>query len=157
MDAQELRSRLLEIAGVKQVVRVEQVVSRGPGIVLSERACWIDGEDCPYGRPGGRFLERPIRSCVPRTDNKTGCLKLNENLDDLEDLMREEVRESIEEGVSEKVSKATTSVSSELFALADDATDEQVKKTLKLAAELIKEEEGIEDRKIVLLEDLEIE
>lgn len=157
MDKQELTERLLEIAGVRQIVKVEQIVSRGPGIILSERACWLDGEECPYGgKPEGQFLKRPV-FCVPKTNNREGCLKLSENLDDLEELMREGVREDIEEGVSEKVEKATTSVSNELSALADDAEGDQAKEVLKLAAELIKGGCGVEDRKIVLLEDLEIE
>lgn len=157
MDAQELNNRLLEIANVRQIVRVEQAVSRGPGIVLTERACWLDGEECPYGRPEGQFLKRPTVSCVPRTSEITGCLKLNEASDELEDLMDGSLLERLEKEVSEKVSKATTSVSSELGALADGAKDDQVKKVLKLAAELIKEWDDVEDRKIVLLEDLEIE
>ena len=152
MDKQELTRRLLKIAGMKQIV------NRGPSISLIERTCWVDGEECPYGRPEGQFLKRPVRSCVPRTENRTGCLKLNENLDDFEDLMREDVREDLERAVSEKVSKATTTVSSELRALADGAGDGQEKEVLKLTAELIREEEsGLENRKIVLLEDLEIE
>ena len=146
MDAQELNKRLLEIAKGSQ------------NIAKTERACWLDGAECPYGRPGGQFLKRPEKSCVPKTEYKTGCLKLSENLDDFEDLMREDVREDLERAVSEKVNKAATSVSSELSALADNAGNNQVKGVLKLAAELVKEEgSGLVNRKIVLLEDLEIE
>lgn len=157
MDKQELTGRLLEIAGVRQIVKVEQIVNRELGIVLTERTCWLDGEECPYGRPEGQFLKRPRVDCKPRTEKSMGCLKLNENSEELDGLMREDVREDIEKEVSEKVSKATTSVSNELSALADDVEDDQVKGTLKLAAELIKEGSGVEDRKIVLLTDLDLD
>ena len=71
--------------------------------------------------------------------------------------MREDVRKSIEEEVSEKVKKATTKVSRELKALADQTESDQAKEILKLAAELIEEEDnGLEDRRIVLLGDLNI-
>lgn len=124
---------------------------------FTERACWLDGEECPYGRPGGQFLKRPRVDCKPKTKESMGCSKLSENSDEFDDLMREDVRESIEEEVSEKVKKAVTKVSSELRALADQA-DDQEKKVLKLAAELIEEEEGgLEDRKIVLLTDLDLD
>ena len=45
MDSQELTRRLLEIA------------KGSPGITITERTCWFDGEECPYGRPGGSVLE----------------------------------------------------------------------------------------------------
>ncbi len=152
MDKQELTGRLLEIAGVKQIVKVEQIVNREPGIVLTERTCWLDGEECPYGRPEGQFLKRPRVDCKPRTEKSMGCLKLNENSEELDGLMREEVREGIEKEVFERIKKAVTKVSSELRALADRAEDSQEEEVLKLAAELIeKEEGGLEDWKIVLL------
>ena len=145
MDSQELTRRLLEIA------------KGSPGIIITERTCWLDGEECPYGRPEGQFLKRPRADCKPKTKKSAGCSKFNENSDEFDDLMREDVRKSIEKDVSEKVSKATTSVGNELSALADDAEDDQAKEVLKLAAELIKRGCGVEDRKIVLLKDLEIE
>jgi hypothetical protein len=124
---------------------------------LPSRTCWLDGEECPYGRPDGQFLKRPERSCVPRTKNKTGCLKLNENSDALEDMLSEGFIEEAKEKVSEIINRATTSVSNELSALADEAEEGQVKEVLKLAAELVKEGGGVKNRKIVLLEDLDIE
>ncbi len=152
MDSQELARRLLEIA------RGKKTAEAGPlDVTITERACWLDGEECPYGRPEGQFLKRPRVDCKPKTKRSMGCSKLSENSDELDDLMREDVRESIEEEVSEKVSKATTSVSNELSALADDAEGDQAKEVLKLAAELIKGGCGAEDRKIVLLTDLHLD
>ncbi len=151
MDSQELARRLLEIAKGEETARV------GPCVIKTERACWLDGEECPYGRPEGQFLKRPGLDCKPRTSEITGCLKLNENSDELEDMLSRAFLEGLEKDVSEKVKKATTSVSNELSALADDAEDNQAKEVLKLAAELIKGGCGVEDRKIVLLEDLKIE
>lgn len=147
MDSQELARRLLEIAKV------------GPQVLPKpERTCWLDGEECPYGRPEGQFLKRPRVDCKPKTKRSMGCSKLSENSDEFDDLMREDVRESIEEEVSEKVKKATTKVSRELRALADQTKNDKAKEVLKLAAELIEEEDdGLEDRKIVLLGDLDIE
>ncbi len=152
MDSQELTKRLLEIAKGGE----------SPGItaIETERACWLDGEECPYGRPGGQFLKRPLAFCKPCRPpagaGTNGCYKLNNQSEELDELMSEFSRSIIREELSEKVKKATTKVSSELRALADGAEDNQVKETLKLAAELIEQEEGgLENRDIVLLDDLD--
>lgn len=99
-------------------------------------------------------MKRPRTFCRP-----TGCSKLGDNLEEIDDLVSIALREStIEEELSEKVEKATTKVSGELRALADQAEDSQVKEVLKLVAELIeKEGGGLEDREIVLLEDLKLD
>jgi hypothetical protein len=143
MDSQELSKRLLKIAKTE-----------------TERACWLDGGECPYGRPEGQFLKRPEALCKPCRPpvgaGTNGCSKLNDQSEELGELMSEYLRSGIREELSEKIKKATTKVSSELIALADRAEDNQAKEVLKLAAELIEQEEGdLEDRDIVLLEDLD--
>ncbi len=147
MDPQELSKRLLEIARAT------------PGTTAPERVCWLDGEECPYGNPEGQFLKRPLAFCKPNNPQgygTNGCLKLNEHSDELEGLLSKSLRDEMREGLSEKVRQAITKVSDELSAIAELAESDQIQKVLKLAAALIKGgEEGLVDRDIVLLEDLE--
>ncbi len=148
MDPQELSRRLLEIA------------KGGLGATPIERTCWLDGRECPYGNPEGQFLKRPPTFCKPHKSQghgTNGCLKLNEHSDELDGLLSESLRYEMREELSEKVRQATTKVSHELSAIAEQAESDQTQKVLKLAAELIEkgEEDGLVDRDIVLLEDLE--
>jgi hypothetical protein len=82
-----------------------------------------------------------------------GCLKLSDSLGEFDHLLN---------GQSGKISEARTKISDQLKALADDAGDSsqgdcsQVEEVLRLAAELIEEGEGgLQDKEIVLLEDLD--
>ena len=149
MDPQELTRKLLEIAGV------------GKSIAITKRACWLDGSECPYGMPGGQFINRPVTFCRPNhptSHGTNGCPRLNDHLDELKKPMAELLGDEIREGFSQKIEKATTKISSELKALADQTRNEPTKGVLKLAAELIEAgEDRLEDRKIVLLEDLDLE
>lgn len=129
MDSQELSRRLLEIA------------KGSPGITITERACWLDGEECPYGKPEGQLLKRPKSFCKPKGKELTGCPKLNDNLGEIDELTSVSVYQELSGEIEEEIKKATTRVSSELRALADGAESDQVKGTLKLAAELIEKEE----------------
>lgn len=40
--------------------------------LTNPRACWIDGEYCPFGEPHGQFNRRPLTSCTPH-----GCHKVD--------------------------------------------------------------------------------
>lgn len=43
-------------------------------ILGSDKACWLDGTTCPYGSPGGKFMDRPTSFCFL---GNGGCAKLN--------------------------------------------------------------------------------
>jgi len=145
MDIQELNRRLLEI------------VKGTPTVTITERACWLDGEECPYGRPEGQLLKRPTVFCRPQSKSRSGCLKLNDHCEELYELMNKSLCYAPKEEIYRKVEKAVTKVSSELGALADQATSCGAKELLKIAAELIEKKDfGLKDREIVLLEDLEL-
>lgn len=159
MDSEELNRRLLEIAGASAKSREEETAREAARLqeeAKRERVCWLDGEECPYGKPGGQFTMRPTASCRPRTPHGAGCMRFSDIVEELDELASITLLEKLEGEVNEKVEKATTKVSKELWALADGAKDQQVKEILKLASELVEKEEDLEDREIVLLEDLEI-
>lgn len=140
MDSQELSRRLVGIA------------KGSLGITITKRTCWIDGSDCPYGQPEGQFLFRPRQFCRPSREGSSGCRRVDDCSDELKSL----VTSILVEGMEEKIKKAATKVSSELRALADQATGGGAKDLLKMVAELIEKKEfDLENREIVLLEDLE--
>lgn len=43
---------------------------------MPSRNCWLDGTECPYGRPEGKFIFRPVVFCRMPRGKDTGCAKL---------------------------------------------------------------------------------
>ncbi|MEK7154053.1 MAG: hypothetical protein AAB792_00655 [Patescibacteria group bacterium] len=131
MDSQELTRRLIGIT------------KGSPGAIITERTCWLDGEECPYGRPEGRFLLRPKVFCRPSLPSPlggiqpgTGCGKIDGKLPEFDDLARKILGQELATVLRNQILKLSGEV--EAAADADEKLEEPQKAVLKLAAELIR-------------------
>ncbi len=115
------------------------------------KACWIDGSECPYGQPGGQFLDRPRLFCRPSRDGKsgTGCSVIDDNLDDLHEVAKGIQRKEIRRALSPIIEERVLLLSGEVDAAAENEKDEEKKGVLRLAAVVIKEREEAKDPFIV--------
>ena len=141
-------------------IDIDGELTRLAGLLLSPktksmetpRACWLDGSECPYGQPGGQFLDRPRIFCRPSKEDGTpgtGCSVIDDNLDDLHEVAKEIQRKEIERALSPIMEEQALSLSGEVDAAADNEKDEKKKGVLKLAATVIKEREEAKDPFIV--------
>jgi|SRR3989344_8827815 len=86
--------------------------------IPSDNACWINGEKCPYGDPGGRIDHAPIRWC-------SNCQKLNDNSWMIENLLsegaiKEIAEETITNSIEEEINEKTETLMEVLQGLADE-------------------------------------
>lgn len=98
--------------------------------------CWLDGDMCPYGRPNGKFINRPINFCIVPTGPGTGCSKLFDNVDELNQMTKGHIESEIEKRIDEIVRERSVTLDSELRAAADELESVE-KETLVLAADII--------------------
>ena len=151
MEESGLTKELVKIAGLPENVfelleKLKELERKGP---KSGRACWIDGEECPYGRPRGQFLFRPKQFCRPGVGPGTGCQKINDS-EDLTVMKEEALRQEWQEQLSEIVKETTLKLSCEVRTVAESEENKQKKGVFKLAADLIEEREKSErDTQIV--------
>lgn len=140
--ALNVNARLLEIvdlSGFKQLN--PQEFKR-----LNPRECWLDGDECPYGQPGGKFLDRPKNFC-----QLSVCHKLDDLCDELEELYQggkyfeERVDDAVEEefnAKSKKLSELIGEIANQSFASDEEA---QMQGVLLLAAEVLLTEGEVTD------------
>lgn len=106
-------------------------------IQASPKACWLDGQDCPYGQPYGQFRYRPTVFCIIPTRDGSGCTKLLEYSDDLDHVGGGFIESEIERRIDERVEEKQVKFDGEVRAVADELDDPAEKETLKLAADII--------------------
>jgi len=109
---------------------------------IPENTCWVDGEKCPYGLPGGRFDQRPEQFCFVPFANKSGCNKLRPLADVIEGMAGEIRLEAKTTEIEDSIEKEKVTLDSEVRVVADDGefTDDE-KKIVNLAADLIQRHE----------------
>jgi hypothetical protein len=64
---------------------------------MPSRDCWLDGEECPYGRPEGKFIFRPMVFCKMPRGRSTGCSKLVDERALIEDFCEEFIGKKLDE------------------------------------------------------------
>jgi hypothetical protein len=112
--------------------------------------CWVDGSNCPYGRPEGQFALRPKNFCRPK-NNIGGCIKLNDHSGDVFEAFREEMPESLSDWLSKN---KPISISDLLSGLAEETIlDDDEKVVIKAVIAILKNGIGL-DEKIFRAEDL---
>jgi hypothetical protein len=155
---QQVREKLLRIMGIDtQPSKSVAGISYRPESVQNERACWLDGDECPYGRPEGQFLLRPRHFCRPSGDESYGCRKIDDNIEDLEDLLHSLITEEMENlrrAIKAELERATTRLSDQVRNLANGVDDSLVKGLIELVAEWIKENG---DGEIISPDDLDLD
>jgi hypothetical protein len=111
--------------------------------IIGFGACWLDGEECPFGRPRGRFANRPRLFC-----NMNMCQKLARAKEDLREIFGDYFEEIIEDRIAELFDQEGTTLSSMLKTIAREKfeEDDQKREILILAAEILEaESEGSEE------------
>ncbi len=142
MDTQELAKKLMGIA-------------KGSSAVAAiERACWFDGEECPYGKPGGQFMQRPAVFCrMPKEgeSGRKGCAKTFDHRGELLEFSEIHV-EGICENLIEPneleslIGDKGVRLAAMVAKVADNYKDKTQKETLKLAGEILAGEEENDER-----------
>ncbi len=110
--------------------------------------CWVNGSQCPYGLPAGRFDQRPTAFC------KIGvCHTLDQIEVDIEQLTGQSLEERVENGIEEAKKEKTVTLSSELKAQADFIEDQRHKGIVMLAADILEEDQNL-NTKIIREDDI---
>jgi hypothetical protein len=149
MNSQELKERLLKMIEGEKAIILNNKPNNSNGYT---RACWLDGEECPYGRPEGQFLYRPRHFCYPSREG--GCRKIDDNLEELKDLFYPLIMEDLRRVIEARLERATTRLSDQVKSLADGVNDSLIKGLIGLITEWIKENG---DGEIVLPDDLDLD
>lgn len=97
--------------------------------------CWLDGDNCPYGIPNGRFQDRPLQICHLR---EGGCQKLKYQEEVFVELLGDYVEDEVKRIIEETCETNKVTLSSELKVIAEDCDEESPEQqTLKLAADIL--------------------
>lgn len=104
---------------------------------VQPRTCWLDGDECPYGRPNGKFNDRPRIFCVIPTDSGSGCDKLSDIIDDLDEIQDNWMKTEIERRMCQKFKENQTNLEGELRTMAHGLGKVE-KEILELAADIVK-------------------
>ena len=123
----DINERLLEIID-------PAFIKRGP------RDCWLNDEECPYGQPHGRFVNRPKAFCRIGT-----CLKLADTHADMNEASGNYIEKQIESRILELFDKESATLSSELRTIASeefgqDEDNKPKQNILVLAADILEAE-----------------
>lgn len=117
---------------------------------VSPQACWLDGDACPYGKPNGRFQDRPIMFCHL---GESGCRRLDVFVADIDKFSSNYFENETEKRIAEAVEEESSSLALELSAIADEVSDPLAQRTLKLAGKIIEEDPDL-NRRIIRVEDI---
>lgn len=122
------------------------------GVDDSAKKCWvINGENCPYGNPNGKFAEAPLDACK-------GCHIAGNYETEFKDLLGLEEKAQLEEeelkqGIREDISLSSISVKDLLNKLAEEAcsgkAQKELKKILKEFIEVVSRELKLEQKMVV--------
>jgi len=94
-----------------------------------QRECWVDGSECPYGSPGGKFAEAPLDACK-------GCHIAGNYTDELEELIgfNETVKE-LEEDIFGEIAVNLISIADLLNKLARNEYGDRIQEEVKIIIE----------------------
>lgn len=108
------------------------------------KACWLDGDECPYGQPEGKFRYRPTNFCQVGV-----CMKLDDYVSDFENMSGIYIERLVNKKLIEKLDNEIVTLSSELRVISEEIKNEEKKKLLILTADLIEDDENIENVRII--------
>jgi len=158
MEEKEIKKNLIDLIDRQEVL---EMLKKEEIDIDNPRRCWIDGEECPYGQPEGKFSHRPRWIC--HTNFDFCCPKILESefsefidgiyfnlLPDVE----KEARESILDDIKDQLEEKSKSLADLLEKIAKGNTqnlNNKERKLLLLVSQIIREKSDDINKKICLL------